>query len=81
MHPDFECPECGGRVVRSDERASPINREGDPWSTVLHRLECFQCGARVPAHLGLRLNGISPETAIGEWKLKYRPFPQSGKAG
>ncbi len=80
MHLDFTCPECGGRTVRVEERVSPINREGDPWSRIFHRLECYHCGACIPAHLGLRFNGLSQEIAIAEWESKYRSWPQSLKS-
>ena len=77
MHAEFECPECGGRKIGAEMRVSPKYREGDPWSKVFHRLECFRCGACVPVHLGLRSEGFSGENAILEWKSRYRPWPQS----
>lgn len=44
----------------------------DPWSNVLQRYTCAQCGYVTPGHLAELWDGRSPESATQEWKQIFR---------
>ena len=72
MGKEFLCPECSGEVPGMCEMVETVFCEGDPWSAVLQRIHCAQCGSIIPAHLAERWKGISLQDAQREWVSIYR---------
>lgn len=78
MSEEFICPECNSTRIGAELRGSPIQKEGDPWSTIFLRIECASCRSTIPGPLAFRWNNLSVEEARNLWQNKYRVWPQSG---
>jgi hypothetical protein len=68
----FICPECSSRESSIILNVETAHGDADPWTGVLQRIICAQCGSVIPAHVGERWNGMSIAAAQREWKKTYR---------
>lgn len=69
---EFICPECGSREKAGEIEVSSFYQRGNPWSGVLQKDICADCGEFIPAHLAQRWSNRSLEEAKDEWEHIYR---------
>jgi hypothetical protein len=72
----FACPACGGREVAEELCISPsfdAAHSGDPWTFVLQRIRCADCGEMIPSHLGRRWKGLTHAQAQRQWREVFQP--------
>lgn len=68
----FLCPECGSHHFSEGCFVETMHDPKDPWSDILQRYTCAQCGYVIPGHLAELWNGITPDAAAQEWKQIFR---------